>query len=110
MCIQTNTTLIISLIKDDLINSKLVYGLSAIGLNASDFHLHLSTIILQLMGFKDDAYGGQLYERYQQLAQKAKHLNIGEANNGLNDLAHEIYSLLMQHAPNQTDGFFKANS
>jgi hypothetical protein len=98
MSIQTNKDLIISLIKDDLINTKLVTGLSAIGLNASDYHLHLSTTIFQLMGFKDDDFRDEVFQQYLQLTKKTEHLNISESHNVLNDLALEIYNLLLQRS------------
>ena len=43
-------SLIISLIKDDLIHAKLINGLMAIGLDATHYHLYLGETILQLMG------------------------------------------------------------
>ena len=56
--------LIISLIKDDLINAKLVNRLNEIGLCADDYFLHLSDTIFKLMGFEDDEETETIYERY----------------------------------------------
>ena len=45
--------LILSLIKADLVNSKLIAGLENIGLTSEDFYLDLSIPILKLIGFQD---------------------------------------------------------
>lgn len=55
--------LILSLIKDDLINVKLVNGLNEAGLNADNYYLHLSDTIFKLMGFGDDEEAETIYER-----------------------------------------------
>ncbi len=39
---NTQKNLVIALIKDDMISSKLVSGLNQIGLDAIHYHLHLS--------------------------------------------------------------------
>lgn|GEM_PF-6801317 len=45
-----NKKLILSLIKNDPINSKLVYGLSDLGFDAGCYFLHLSETIFSLTG------------------------------------------------------------
>ena len=59
-----NKQLILSLIKDDLVNAKLVYSLNALGLNASSYFLHLSETVFQLLKIKEDERSDELYERY----------------------------------------------
>lgn len=50
-----NTSLVLSLIKDDLINNKLINGLNTLGLSAGDYHLHLSETILNLIGLDTES-------------------------------------------------------
>ena len=52
--LEDQKQLIVSLIKDDLIHTKLIYGLEALGLNALDYHLHLSETVFELLGIPDD--------------------------------------------------------
>jgi hypothetical protein len=104
MYIQINAKLIISLIKDDLINSKLVNSLSAIGLNASSYHLHLSTTIFQLMGYNNDNYRDEVFSLYLERSKKAMSINIAESPLAMNDLALEIFQLLNEKIPCQANG------
>lgn len=92
--------LILSLIKDDLINCKLVNGLSdAAGLNADDYYLHLSTTIFRLMGYKEDLYSDKIFEQYRDLSATAKYIDIHKSHATLDPLALDLYNLLLQKAP-----------
>lgn len=89
--------MIISLIKDDLVNTKLVNGLSNIGLCPGDFHLNLSDTILNLLGLEteDDA----IQDVYFSLTQKSDSLDLADIPNRekcLTILATEIYTKLLQ--------------
>jgi len=87
--------LILALIKDDLINSKLVYGLTDLGIDASDYFLNLSDTIFKLMKFSDTKAEEKIYEHYLKLTKKAKDINIAESRNNLNSLTYEIYAELI---------------
>jgi hypothetical protein len=87
--------LIISLIKDDLTNNKLVSGLNNIGLNASDYHLQLSETILTMIGL--DTEDDSIHDLYFKLTQQSESLdlsNIGTREQQLNAMAQSIYSEL----------------
>lgn len=83
--------LIISLIKDDLINTRLVNGLNAIGLMADDYLLHLSDTIFKLMGIPDDPRGEEIFEYYMDLLKKVEAVDVTESHAPLDDLALEIF-------------------
>lgn len=89
--------LIISLIKDDLINSKLVNGLIDLGINADAYFLHLDSTIFKMVGYSDDDYSEEIYEKYRDLAANAKHIDITRSNAGLDILAIEMYQFLKQN-------------
>lgn len=95
--------LIISLIKDDLVNDKLVNGLIEIGLNPGDYFLHLSEIIFKLIGFEDSMMTDEIFNHYLRFSQKAKHIDISNGSGQLERLANEIYAdlltLRMTHIP-----------
>lgn len=61
---QHDETIILSLIKDDLRNTRLVHGLNNLGLQAGDYVLNIGTSILQLMGFEPEQRTEGLYAEY----------------------------------------------
>ncbi|MFL9483001.1 hypothetical protein ACI6Q2_09520 [Chitinophagaceae bacterium LWZ2-11] len=87
--------LIISLIKDDLINTKLVVGLNALGLQANDYSLQLSSTIFELMGFEDNEETELIFERYLSLSKNILEIDTSESRNRLSALALLIYSQLL---------------
>jgi len=88
--------LILSLIKDDLINTKLVHGLIDVGLNAENYFLCLGETIFKLMGFEDNEEREILFERYIQLSKKAAFIDITVSHQPLEALVLEIYEELLQ--------------
>ena len=94
-----NKALVISLIKDDLINSKLVNGLNVLGLNADDYLLHLSETIFDLLGYEQNKETEKVFERYMELSEAALLVDISESNKNLDDLALQIYRELVIQKP-----------
>ena len=95
-----NTTLhekqlIVSLIKDDLINSRLVSGLNRIGLDAEHYFLHLSETVFKLIGFKDNERTDEVYQCYLELSKKAETIDISKSHVLMEALALEIYRELL---------------
>lgn len=89
--------LILSLIKDDLINNKLINGLNTLGLSAGDYHLHLSETILNLIGL--DTENDAIHDLYINLTQQSESLDLTDITNRekqLTRLATEIYSELLK--------------
>ena len=89
--------LILSLIKDDLVNNKLVAGLNNLGLSAGDYHLQLSETILTMIGL--DTEDDSINDLYFQLTQQSESIdlsNIGTREQQLNKMAQSIYSELSQ--------------
>ncbi len=94
---QHTSELILSLIKDDLINNKLVNGLNTLGLGAGDYHLHLSETILNLIGL--DTENDAILNLYFNLTQQSELLDLTDIANRekqLTQLASEIYSELLK--------------
>ncbi|MCR6641619.1 MAG: hypothetical protein NVV82_22175 [Sporocytophaga sp.] len=89
--------LIIALIKDDLINYRLVEGLSDMGIEASSYFLYLNRSILKLMGFKKKDRTDELYEHYRLLAENVLDLNLSMSHAPLNSLAERIYLEISQY-------------
>ena len=87
--------LILSLIKDDLINTCLILKLESIGLYSDCYYLHLSSTIFELMGFNDDKITDELFNQYIELTEKVRRMNITQSNKPLEGLALEIYRKLL---------------
>jgi hypothetical protein len=83
--------LIISLIKDDLINSKLINGLNQMGLDAHKFYLHLPETIFEQMGITDNKKKEILLKRYTTLSEKMRAIDLNENYKATEELAEEIY-------------------
>lgn len=96
-----NKKLILSLIKDDLINSKLVNGLDALGLNAQDYLLHLSDTVFKLMEIKDDEKGEKLFEHYLDLKNNVRFIEGAKSHEAFDDLALAIYVDLINRNLNE---------
>ncbi len=91
---MTQKKLIITLIKDDLINTKLINGLNEIGIEANHFHLYLSEIIFSLMGIVDEEIYESKFELYVDLTKKVKDIDIKSSNIHIEELANEIFEKL----------------
>lgn len=87
--------LILSLIEDDLINSKLVNGLGDRGINADDYLLHLSDTIFNLMAIPDKRSNEFIHENYLDIVKRAKYIDIANGHNNLDSLFEEIYFYLL---------------
>ena len=92
---ENQKSLIISLIKDDLINTKLINSLSEAGLNADNYLLHLSNTIFKLLHIKLNVENEFIYNNYLDLTKRVKFISIVNGHNTLDDLAEEIYTYLV---------------
>lgn len=94
MEIEKNQKLILSLIRDSLINLRLISGLNSLGLNANGYSLYLGDTIFLLMGFEKDDQSDLIFENvYLPNAEKVNqiHFSIEE----LDSLSKEIYNELL---------------
>jgi hypothetical protein len=88
--------LIIGLIRDGLINMKLVNGLNSLGLNANDYNISIGDTIFVLMGFKNDRLNDLIFENvYLAIAEKVKHIDFSVPTEDLERLSEEIYAELL---------------
>lgn len=87
--------LILSLIKDDLTNLKLVYSLNALGLAADHYTLHTGSTVINLM--KINASGLQwehIHDGYLERTRKVISIDIQESPALLDVLVNELYVYL----------------
>ena len=90
----TKKQLIITLLKNDLHNARLVHGLNTLGLEAHVYFLDLSTAVWQLMGYPKEQITDERHAQYQDLLERAKHMHEAGNINELEGLAVEMYARL----------------
>ena len=85
---------ILSLIECDILNSKLVYTLTGIGVDANDYLTDTSPVIFTLIGIKKENRTEELYRKYHDLIRQTEYLelrnNVEKAR-----LALKIYNYLL---------------
>ncbi|MCW3105135.1 MAG: hypothetical protein JWO09_3575 [Bacteroidetes bacterium] len=92
MVAKEKKKLILSLIKDSLINTKLINGLNNLGLDSDQYSLHLGDTIFGLLGFENER--AEVYERFMKLSLKVNKIDISKNDTALDGLALEIYNEL----------------
>lgn len=97
---MTQHQLILSLIKDDIVNAKLVQGLNALQLDATHYLLHLSQTVFTLMELDATLENEPLYERYHQLVRNALHIDVSRSHTVLDAVAQQIYEELQNWKQN----------
>ncbi|MFY9309955.1 MAG: hypothetical protein WAQ28_12980 [Bacteroidia bacterium] len=85
--------LIINLIKDNLINTRLVKGLNDLGFNAGQFDLHLGETILELMNIK---IGDEQFDGYIELFERSHEVDIIQKPELIKNIAEKIYRHLVK--------------
>jgi hypothetical protein len=89
--------LCISLIRDDLTNLRLLYGLADLNIGADHYMLHLRETVFGLMGFADnDPRIDAIYVKYDVLARNVMRIPIPEGKQEVGELAAEMYERLAQ--------------
>jgi len=88
--------LVISLIKDDLINLRLVHGLNALGLYAESYYTNLSSSIFGLMGLQtNDERMVKILESYIDSSKRVLRIDIEDHREEFDELAVDIYDSLV---------------
>jgi hypothetical protein len=86
---------IIDLIKQDLIHSKLIYGLDEMMLNTRMYKLELRRIIFELMELEDHKSISAITHHYASLSTKMKRVEVENWDDEIDKLAAGIYNYLM---------------
>jgi hypothetical protein len=93
---MNKTDLILSLIQDNLINLKLIYGLESIGLVSHDYYLNLGNTIFKLMGFEESAQNDLIFEKvFVGNSEKVIRLSFSDSKAEFMELSKEIYEELV---------------
>lgn len=89
-------TLLLRLIRDSLINFKLISGLNSLGLNADDYTTFLGDTIFLLMGFQHHPQSDLIFEKvFLKNAEKVRLISFSSSTEELDVLSEEIYEELI---------------
>lgn len=81
--------IIIRLIKDHLVNTRLINGLYNLGVYADDYQLHLSDTIFKMIGIPDE--NEELYLVYLDWCSRISQTEVLRDQKLLDEYAREIY-------------------
>ena len=103
MKLNNRKDLIIALIKDDLINTKLVDSLNALGMQADHYRLNASITVMKLMCIKaTPQHWEQIFHEYIDRTRKVLQMDTDEFPQLVNALAVEIYEFLKMKRKRET--------
>jgi len=92
--------LILSLIQDDLINTKLVGSLNNLGLMADCYRLHAGATAMSLLHINTSPHNWEvIHNGYLDLTVKVLLFDLQESPHLLQQLTREIYTYLAAHQP-----------
>ena len=87
--------LVITMIKDDLTNWKMIYAFNQLGFQADDYALYAGSTILKVIGIKSKGLKWEaIHEEYLEKTLKIQQIDILESPRLLHALAEEIYDFL----------------
>lgn len=85
---------VLILIESDILNSKLVFTLNNIGVDASDYLIDIPDVVFKLMGIKKEKQTEELFKKYYALVRKVEHLEL-KTKDEKERLSKEIYTDLL---------------
>lgn len=89
---MTQKQLILALIKEDLVNTHLVCGLDALGLDSGKYFLRLNEIIFSLLKISDEDF----MDTYIKKSRAVRHIDICENSKQLDVLVLRLYNMLFK--------------
>jgi hypothetical protein len=93
---MTNKEIIIRLLKDHLVQTRLLHGLDQLGLCPDNYYLHLSDTIFKMMGIPDE--NDELFQVYLDWCTKMSQTEVFSDQKLLDEYAREIYAVLSGEA------------
>ena len=89
-----NRAIVTSLIKQDLINWKMIHLLQNMQIRADDYQLDIGSIIFEMMDLEDREDVDEIFEKYLELSKPILKLSISQSNRKIDVLADKIYDYL----------------
>ena len=95
MKLKNKKAFILSLLLDDLVHAKLLYGLSALNLKPEDYSIDLGDKVIMLMGFRG-RQNELVYEYYLNRRTGVEDINMSGGNTEMREFAALIYKELQK--------------
>lgn len=92
-----NKAIVTNLIKQDLINWKMINSLQNMQVRADDYQLDIGSIIFEMMDLENRKDVDELFEKYMELSKPILKLNVSQSNRKIDVLATKIYDYLEQY-------------
>ncbi len=92
-----NKSIIINLIKQDLINWKMINLLQKMQVRADDYQLDIGSIIFEIMNLDGRENVDEIFEKYMEMSRPILKLIVGQSNRKIDVLASKIYDYLDQY-------------
>lgn len=91
-----NRVIVINLIKQDLINWKMINLLQNMQVRADDYQLDIGAIIFEIMDLDHRKDVDELFEKYLEMSRPMLKLIVSQSNRKIDLLASKIYDYLEQ--------------
>lgn len=88
---------ILTLIENDIVNSKLIFTLNNIGVDASDYLTDTSTVVFVQIGIRKENRTEELYKKYFDLIKQVQYLDL-QIKGKKSRLALKIYGFLIANS------------
>ena len=89
-----NKNIIINLIKQDLVNWKMINALQKMQVHADDYQLDIGSIIFEIMNLENRGDVDEIFEKYVELSKPILKLSASQSNRKIDILASKIYDYL----------------
>ena len=89
-----DTAIVTNLIKQDLINWKMICSLQKIQIRADDYQLDIGSIIFEILDLNDRENVDEIFEKYVEMSKPILKLFASQSNRKIDLLAARIYDYL----------------
>ena len=96
-----NKLIITNLIKQDLINWKMIHSLQKVQVRADDYQFDIGSIIFEMMNLEDRKDVDEIFEKYVEMSKPILKLPASQSNKKNDLLASKIYYYLKQCSQNE---------
>lgn len=96
-----NRAIVTNLIKQDLINWKMINSLQKMQVRADDYQLDIGLIIFEMMDLENRKDVDELFEKYIEMSKPILKLSASQSNRKIDLLAAKIYDYLESVADNE---------
>ena len=94
MTFNCNKAIVTNLIKQDLINWKMIRLLQSMEVRADDYQLDIGSIIFEMMNLENRKDTDEIFEKYMEMSKPILKTKASQSNQKINLLASKIYVYL----------------